>query len=354
MITSGRRRALSSGAVVTLLLGVGLAASSPSAVAKPTAKTFNSLTFQTSQQLLNSSTHKKLFVAIYANEQTSSAQTSSFANVSVSRKGFAENHGWSFSPFKVGSLKYNPSTGKGSLNSGKQLGPFGKLALRMKASGKAHVQHCGTMNITTQPVNVQGAWTFNTRTKGKSGWGKVKVGRSHHFHGANSIVYNTGTPDQCGNNFVLPCFKGVTWSAFKQAAGTNNTSLGGNISKHSTLFASRNVALKKPSIAHRSDSVNVPGKMSFKQAKGKATVSVGAKGPVSGSARLLGPKSSPPSGFPCGRNPQRTQTSTSWSASYKNGKSPLTVHEQIEGNIKLPNLHVSSSGETSINKSTVH
>jgi hypothetical protein len=72
---------------------------------------------------------------------------------------------------------------------------------------------------------------------------------------------------------------------------------------------------------------------------------------VSGSATLKGPQGSTGTPQACGKG--HTQTSTSWQSTFKNGSKPLTVKEQIEGPLKLPNIAVTDN-QASISKTKVH
>jgi hypothetical protein len=104
-----------------------------------------------------------------------------------------------------------------------------------------------------------------------------------------------------------------------------------------TIVATRDTGLAKPKQATRIDTLQLPdSKMSFTLRAGLASVHVRAHGAVSGSARLV--STSPGAGYPekCGK--KKTQHTKSWVAHYKNGTSPLTVKEQIEGSFRLPNL----------------
>jgi hypothetical protein len=353
--TTKRRRALALGAAATLMVGLGLTTLPAAASAKPAAASLDGLSFNSAAQSLHSNTHKTLNLFVEANQSIQEGTTSSSASIQVSRQGVPEMHDWDFGEIKNGTLAFDPGTGKGSLKTGSQLDPYAKLSLTLTATGKPNVTKCQTYKTITQRVNVRGRVSFDTRSTGKNRWGKVSAGAKYSFSGTNEVVYETGVFQSCGGNFTVPCSSGVNWNAFQEGNGIDNVSISGNIRKHgSSLFALRNASLPKPKNAVREDTVNIAfNKMSFSvSSSNKATVKVGAAGQVSGSATLASPNPGTSSQIPCG-NAGKHESSMSWRVPYKNGKSPLTVHEQIEGSIKLPNLPLSDTGETSINKSTV-
>jgi hypothetical protein len=225
------------------------------------------------------------------------------------------------------------------------------VKLTFSPAGKKHVTtHCQTFESINQPVKVKGSVAFNTHSKGKHKWGKVaKHGK---IGGKGSVQYETGQFASCGGGGATRCFGGTSWSASHQGnSGVNEVSIAGTLGKPSHLFATRNISLNRPKNAVRSDTVNVVDKhMTFSVKGGKATVKVGAQGKVSGSATLAASSAGTKFPVPCGKG--KTENTTDWDAPYKNGKSPLTAHEQIEGGISLPNL-AESSHQASIDKTTV-
>lgn len=351
------RRGLSSGAAVTLLVGLGLTALPSAAVAKPAAAKLDSLTVVPAVQSLTSSTHKHLHLSLAASESNQNGATSSATDVTVTRVGAPEQHLWVFQ-LKSGSVSFNPSTGKGKLSFGSQIEPFGKVNLSLVRQGKKKVFTCGTFKTTTQPVKVSGVLGFDTRSTGKNKWGKVgSTKKRRTLTGKSVVTYQTGTPNNtCTGNFVFPCASGINWNSFKSNPANNaeSTSFAGSVrGAQSMIFTSRNVSLKKPKNAFRQDSANIKDRhMKFTVKGGKATVTLGAQGPITGSAKLTSPQSGRMSPLPCGKA-GKVEHQTSWSSAYKNGKSPLTVHEQIEGSIRLPNLPFAVGGTTSIERTTV-
>lgn len=343
------RRTIGSGSALALLVAFGVSAlpSTPVA-AKPAAAQPTSFSITVNPQKVTSSSHTKLTVQINASKFSQGGSgTSSSASFSLSAKGAPDSHNWGF-PLSGHSVSYNTGTGKGTIKTGRQAKPYGLIKTTVKKHGKPNVTKCHTYKSVSQPVVLHGKWGFNTHSKGKHKWGKAV--RSGKFKG--TVYYSIGQFQQCGPAFRIPCFKGVSWSAFHPFGSSfNQVSLSGNVGF--SIFASRSVSLAKPRNASRNDYVMLTNKhQKFSVRHGKATVKVGSGPGASGSATLKSPQAGN-QGTPqaCGRG--HTETNTSWQASYKNGSKPLTVKEQIEGPLKLPNIAATSS-EASINKSKVH
>jgi hypothetical protein len=345
------RRIIVAAAAVGIAVGSGMAAlpSVAGASARPAAAQVDGFSFSPGLLHLKSSTHKALQVSVFVDQSLQSGHTFSNADVTISTKGSPESHEWSFQLTNK-SLKFNPATGKGTLKTGKQLKPFGSLKLTFKAVGKPHVTKCHTFKTVNQGAKSSGGFVFNTRSSGKHKWGKVA---RHGALAKGFITYETGPFASCGNTFTPPCQSGISWSASKsQTTGVNETSFDGSIGKRSMLFATRNTSLNKPKNAIRSDTVNVADNhMHFSVKGGKATVKVGGSGHVTGGATIAAPHSGSAFPLPCGKN-GKTENTTSWQAAYKNAKSPLSIHEQIEGPLKLPNLGASAD-RAAIDKTTV-
>lgn len=352
-----RRRAVASGAVVALIVGAGVATLPAAAVARPAAVKLDGLSFLPAVQSLTSNTHKTLRVQLGSTVTKQSGTTSTSLNVTVTRHGTPEMHAWYFN-LKNGSLSYSPARGKGSLHVGSQVEPYSKITLSLTATGKKHVSTCQTYKTITQPVKVRGAFSFDTRSKGKGRWGKVGGSAKRTFAGRSEVVYETGLFHACTGNFVFPCSSEISWSAVHSGTADNEVALSGGITKvhgknHGRLFATRNVSLSKPKGALRSDSVNITdNRMTFIVSSSKASIRLGASGPVSGSATLISPAAGQAFSIPCGKA-GKMEIDTSWHAPYKNGKSPLAVHEQIEGSIRLPNIPLSASEPATIDRETI-
>jgi hypothetical protein len=342
------RRALATGSAAALVVGVALsAAPAAPAAARPNATKLASFTVSVALQTVKSSTHKTLRVFIGGSNSSDGGGNASF---SVSAKGTSESHFWSF-PLNGSSVAYNPGTGKGSIKTGKQAKPYGTLDLTLKANGKKQVTNCHGLSSVVQPVSVKGSWSFNTRSKGKHKWGKA--GGHGKLHGKSSVSYTTGSSTQSCGGTGFPCFAGTSWSAQHPVGTRSRTSISGSVSKHSSVTGSRFVALAKPKGASRSDTVFTSDRhVKFSVKNGKATVKVGPDHGISGSATLAASQAGQPSSpFACGKG-SKVEKTTRWQTPYKNGKAPLTVHEQIEGAIKVPDQSASSFN-ASISKTTV-
>jgi hypothetical protein len=341
MLATGHRRALAGVTVVTLLSGLGLAAMVRPATATPSAATVEDLSF-TTVQAMTSTTHKHLRIGVSLNQEGSSA----FGSVTVSRKGAPEIHEWSFHPFAKGSFAFNTKTGKGLVKLGKQIEPYGKITLKLVATGKKRVTGCATDRAVSQSVKVRGVFLFDTHSTGKLRWGRAGSSKSVVLHGLSTISYQTASGKACGTPPPQACVSRVTWNVFKQLGSRNSIVLVGTISKAtSVLFGERSVALTKPAGASRLDGVQLADKhMTFSVVAQKATVTIGAAGRVTGSATLTTGAAGDASSSPCGAaSAHHMQTSTRWQAAYTNGKVPLTVHEEIEGSYRMPNQPLAAS-----------
>lgn len=353
------RRACYASVVVAVMVGAGVGAA-PGFAAGTTghpgaahpavraAKHLDGLSLAVAPQDRTSSTHKRLYVLVNASRETHNHTETS---VSLSRSGTPETHEWTFQITKA-SFSFNIGTGKGSLSTGKQLKPFGKLALSFNTTGKKHTQTCGTYVSVSQAVTVHGALSFNSKTKGKKGWGKVGGSDKHTLSGKSHVYYQTGAFACCGGGFTNPCSAGVEWNASTQV-GTKETQMFGSLNgSHGFLEVSRNASLKKPKGAIRTDAMNVPdNNVSFASHGGNATLSIGATKHVTGSAKLASTSAGTSYPSTCGKH-HKTMTTTTWQAPYMNGSSPLKVHEQIEGALALPDIPVSANS-TSLSKTTV-
>jgi hypothetical protein len=338
MAESKLRRSFVLIATASVLLGLTVSGVSLAAPAKP-APTPRSISFDLATLTLSSTTHKQLHVSFSASESSTGGQHAESAGIAVTRKGLAEFHDWDFA-LKKGSLKFNPASGKGSLKVGAALRPYAAMTLTFTATGKKHTTVCHSSRTVMQPVTVHGSFSFNTRSTGAGRWGKVSKHAAHSFGGKSEVSEQFGDLQFCGLTRE-PCMSDISWSGEK-TAGANFTSIEGSRQKvngktHTEISAFRNVSLNKPKGAERFDSLTVPDKhMTFTFAAGLPTVQVGAGGAVTGSASLVSTTPSSPFSISCGKS--GTEVTNQWAAPYKNGKSPLTVHEQIEGPFKLPNL----------------
>jgi hypothetical protein len=349
-----RARAVTGTAAAILVAGLGVsalpgvAAARPSVVKPAAAAKPSQIEFLPAVQSLRSTSHTTLHARLSAAWEEGVAETS--LSVTLTRKGTPEIHSWLFE-LKNGALAFSPSTGKGSLKAGTQLMPYGKVSLTLTAIGNKHVVTCGTFKTVTQPVRARGVLSFNTHSTGKHRWGTVG-GSVRTFGGTNVVSYELGAFQSCSGPFEVPCTSLISWQASTHGAGVNSVSIGGTISTFKgrtrrEVFANRTVSLKKPKNASRTDSLEVADQhMAFSESKGKASVRIGASGLLTGSASLISPSTAlPPVSFSCG-NVAKTQHETSWRVPYKNGKSPLAAHEQIEGSIRLPNISLASQQAT--------
>jgi hypothetical protein len=329
------------GALASLLIGLSVVGLPGAAAAKP-APVPDGISFGASIQAMTSTTHKHLRISLSASESSSDGTHFESADVDVMRAGASENHGWEFK-LKEGSLRFSPGTGKGSLTTGSQLNPFATISLKLIATGKKHTVVCHTSRTVNQPVKVTGVFSFDTRSTGKSRWGKVGGSHRRTFKGKSVVTEQFGPLQFCGGATTNPpCISDASWSVLKEGSGIDEVDLSGTIAKvggktRKTVTAFRNVSLAKPKGATRFDSISTIDKhMTFSvSGAGLAAFHIGAGGAVTGSAGLVSTVAG--SSFPLGCGKKATQTTTQWDAPYKNGKPSLVLHEQIEGNYRMAN-----------------
>jgi hypothetical protein len=354
-MVTGRSRVVVAATVVAMLSGLGLAATTRSATAAPAATSFDGLTFTTSQAMV-STTHKHLRLTGSVSQYPLPSGTSTGGGILVGRVGAPETHDWTFGQLVSTSLSFDPTSGKGKVQLGSQMAPYGELTLTLTASGKKTTTTCGSYVSVVQPVMAKGVFVFDTHSVGKLRWGKVGSTQARTLSGTSTVAYQTGTFQSCsGSSTSIPCIGGVTWSAYQQLGHSNEIAFSGNKSK-STVSALRRVTLTRPTGASRTDQVLVKDKnVKFTLAAKKATVVIGAAGSLTGSATMTNAK--PPRSFalPCGPSGHpRTDTTTSWTSTYTNGKTPLTVNEEIEGPYQMSNVALAdTAGEASIDEDVI-
>ncbi|HTW20895.1 MAG TPA: hypothetical protein VME70_11875 [Mycobacteriales bacterium] len=313
--------------------------------ARPAAASFDGASFDPPTQTLTSTTHKKLRVNFFASIDQNGLGSgfSQAAGFTITRKGVPETHDWTF-PMKK-AFTFSTKTDKGSIKTKSQLSPYATVNLTFAPNGKKHTSTCGKYKTIRVPVKVKGSLTFDTRS-GKHGWGKV---HASHLSGKTVIYYETGDQTTCNpGGFTLECGSGISWNASHSIGTTDgDVAFSGSIDTVKgktvkTFYASRTTTLSKPKGSTRGDTTYVTksnSTLTIDKAN-DATLVVKGTGPVTGSVTMASPaagSASPPQA--CGKG--KHEVFTNWQVTYTNGKSPLAVHEQIEGTYKLPNMGTS-------------
>jgi hypothetical protein len=235
-------------------------------------------------------------------------------------------------------LSFNPAKEAGSVTTGLQLEPFGKLVLTLTHNAPKRTQTCQSSQTVTQPVAVHGVLIFDTHSVGTQRWGRIGTTRKISFSGKSVVVYQLGTYAYCGPVGPPPCAVNTTWGAGNHEVSLDGTIATVNGKVAGRILAQRSASLAKPANAHRYDSVSAgENNMSFTVSSiGVATVHVGPGGPVAGSLTIT----SEDDGFTyfgtCG-TPGKSDLTHQWQSNLVNGSKPFAVQEQIEGPMTIHN-----------------
>jgi hypothetical protein len=319
----------------------------PAVVAAPASTpAVQSVALTSSHTAVTSSTTKKLYVAVTANQtqaqfagQPTSGEVTVNLSTGVSAK--SESHEWQFTNAD-GALSVD-STGAGSLNvPNPAIGSFGKIDLTITPVGSPTTTSCqGNPSTQTQTVTLAGTFFFDTQSTGGNAWGTVgsKAKKpAFTFVATNTVTttYLNPSAPSCIDFGNVPCASSLFWQS-----GTEDISLSGAKSgKKSFLFGSRTTAIPSPAGTQRIDSAFGTSKKLVLNTSGTAaSLVVKANTNSGGSAKLSAAKHTKPSSTDCKRSGQsKVETLTTWSnAKYNNGAKPLSVHEQIFGKIKVAN-----------------
>ena len=251
----------------------------------PAVAAGQTLSISSYMQTVTTSTGKTLKLSITASKAPSG--TAAYVTVSLSTGlTSGEFHRWSFSKVAASSLTYSASTGKGSLKTGTQLSPYGKLVLNFVKTSQSK-KTCSSGSTTTIKGTLKGIVHFVTNT-GSRGWGNVgSATRTFTFRTPNYVTLSTG--EGCGLNVKPTCMSGVQWTSPTSgsfATGNYTTAYGMTTGSTSSIFVNRSVKLSKPAGAMRFDNISATGQP--KPTVGGGVVSIRTKSgtPLSGSARL--------------------------------------------------------------------
>jgi hypothetical protein len=332
--------------ITSVTLGAALAAA-PNALAsasRDVPQVVTSVALQTTSVPVTSSTGHKLHLTIQAHH-IPNANVGDDVTVSLSSgtSDKSEFHDWRF-PVD-GSVIALDSTGSGTIDvPSSELAPYGAIDLQVAPVGSPTTQSCkGSPTSQTQKVSITGTFTFVTKSSGAHKWGSVSL---ESLSGKVVSSYATGLG--C-IDFNVPCLSGILWQANQGNLGFTGVASG----KNASLFASREKALSEPAGATRSDEAfATTKKLTLKKSSGRAvSLSVIAAGNSSGMASLKAKQATPSNSVNCRQGgKQKVETSTNWNnAKYRNGKTPLTVHEQVFGAIKISN---NSNSQITVSKIT--
>ena len=268
-------------------------------------------------------------------------------------KNFDEDHDWTF--FVKGSaLSY--SKGKGTLLTGKQLGPYGSLRLSFTKVAQA-TRSCrndsgAATKVTSVKAAVKGIVVFKARnsTSQSSKWGAVRKGTStaKYAFAHQYAHYVTTTNGRCGFNFHQPsgnqqCLSGTLWDG--PMAGVSSVRfVSGDSEQHfgSEIEGQRIVNLNYPYGAMRMDFVGATTPdpvLDTSGAQPVLSVTTNPGSAASGSASLTATADpTAQQSQPCDdAGSTKSQSIDDYAtADYTNGSTPLTLTSNVGGDISVP------------------
>ena len=275
-------------------------------------------------------------------------------DLSKGTRNYAEDHDWSFD---VDGSILSYRDGKGTLLTGKQLGPYGSLRLTFTKVAQA-TRSCRNDNgaltkVTSVKASIKGVVAFKARSSNTqaSKLGTVRRGAAsapYHFGGRYAHYIST-TNGSCGlsgppMSGTPDCISGTFWSGPMAGSSTLRVVSGGSEQGFGAeIVGTRLVSLSYPANAMRMDfiGVNAPDPvMDTSGANPVLSVTTNPTGPATGSATLTAtaaPTSQPSSACKAGSTTQSQDISDYESAAYENGSSPLTVASLVGSDITVPN-----------------
>ena len=270
----------------------------------------------------------------------------------------AEDHDWTFD---VNGTDLTYSKGKGTLQTGKQLGVYGYLKLSFtKVTQSTHScknDNGASTQVTHVKAYVKGVVVFKARSSysTSSKWGSVHYGTStkpYHF-AHNYAQYFSTTNGRCGVTFRQPagnpeCVSAMQWqgpmagvTSMRFVTGASQQGFGAQI------VGVRMVSLSHPANATRMDFVGVTAPdpvLDTTGAQPVLTVSTTTGSAASGSATLTATAApTPQPDSPCtDAGTAKTESISDYeTADYANGSTadpaPLTLTSNVGVNISVPN-----------------
>jgi hypothetical protein len=333
-----RLRKLVTVAASGLIAAASLAVSSPTASAGPSASP-ETLTFLDSGTIhVTSTTGQHLRLSIsgdrFANsEGSSNAHSKSSFGVELTSGNGQETHQWEF--HLAANSFTDSATGGGSVTTGSQIAPFGKLALTMSPVGGAHTQTCDTDNHNViHHVRLKGAISFNTHSPGSHSWGSLPTHSYSFPHAKLTAGHGSDVEEACAAPFA--CQAGLMWNASHgpiDLLGFDDSVTGNKVVSH--IEADRNVHLGTPAHAVRFDTIEVTAPTpAFASSSGHATLSVTTSGGVATGTAALSSTGHSPYSQDCNEGGHGVK-GTLWNAHFQAGSTPLTFHAQIFGSMSI-------------------
>jgi hypothetical protein len=310
--------------VFVLLAGTAVSAS-PTAAAHGSAKKPIETFLFTNDRVLRSSTGVRLQTAVHADSFSSGEADAGFE---LARHG--EVHDWNL-PVGRPTFSFSHRSGKGSVVTGTQFGALGELTLTLSRRGPTRTKTCAGGDFSQRtPVTVSGSLTVDPHS---AVWGTIGSGTNTQSLTVDAVVESDHGRVESG------CFDGTSHQSCPAERDWNGPSAqsvvlsGGWVRRHGArhgfIEAQRTVEVRAGG-GFRDDSIERAAPApTFVSQHGTVLVRVSAHGApgVTGSATLRSVSSRTTQSFACGRH--KVVHQRSWSASYRNGRTPLTIASAV-------------------------
>jgi hypothetical protein len=248
-----------------------------------------------------------------------------------------EVHGWTFDDKAP---DFTTKGSGGSFNSGASLGSFGHVDLTFTRTGSVARSCLADQPFSRQKATVKATISFNTMSTGSHAWGSIPA-RSYTFGAASDVgEFSSGTctmpTEACtlGDDWILGHFDTKVGAASELFSGSQG---GVALGPSGDVVLSRVTELAAPAGALRVDSVESKEPFPKLTVSGSsATMSVTtSSGVIHGSATLKSIDKPEKLTMKCSGT--KSETETTWAASYTNGRTALAASEQIYGTITAKN-----------------
>jgi hypothetical protein len=309
---------------VAVLSAGGVATAAPAAATDSAKKPVETFLF-TNDQVLTSSTGIRLQTFVTADSFSSGEAD---AGVGLARRG--EDHDWSL-PVSRTTFSFSHRTGKGSVVTGTQLGGLGALTLKLSRRGPTRTKTCPGGDFSQRtPVTVSGSLTVDPHS---ATWGTIGSAAQPQTYSVDALV------ESDHGRVENDCFDGHARPSCPAERDWNGPSdqpvflTGGWVRRHGTrhgfIQAERTVSIDGTG-GFRDDSFERAAPVpSIVRHRGVARVRVSTRGVVgaTGSATLQSVGKPTTQTFGCGHHTSERQQT--WTASYRNGRTPLTVASAV-------------------------
>ncbi|HTW18757.1 MAG TPA: hypothetical protein VME70_00925 [Mycobacteriales bacterium] len=335
-IALSRRAAVlvASAGVVVAVAGVAIPGAQASSLAKkaPSSIEVNSPTIT-----IRTTAHHKLRLKIGGTDFVSNGHpddSPAAAYVELRTPSGHEAHNWTFQLSSGSFTDHVAKSTGGFTTDASQIAPYGRIRLAFSPMGSGTTIHCGKTTVVTRHVKVAAALSFVTGTS----WGDLGSfpSKTHFGRGTLRTQYG-GAPCPRPSPFV-PCMSNLSWNSSQSPV----TIAGGwtmrKGKKHGEVSGVRLALLSTPAEAIRTDTVVTTAPApAYSDSGGIPTVAVTTYGgQAAGSATLTSTTVEHPGKVTCDSKHHHDRQTTWSTASYTNGTTPLTLHEQIEGPMTLP------------------